>query len=156
MIMTILDYDKLAQEIAEVLEKNENLTLATSANDIVTGRTMCHVNDGLMIMMGTQNGSLKVEQIRLNKNVALICGPLQIEAAAELYGPPSRHPVYMDINDKKFPWMKSAFPPDPDNEDGSMLVICHPKKISCYKFIEGRSFWDVLDVEGGKAYRQYG
>jgi general stress protein 26 len=148
-----LDYNQLSLEIEKKLEKAENIVLATSANNIVTGRTMNHVNDGLAIMFGTGGKSLKAEQIRLNKNVALICGPLQIEATAELYGHPSKHTVYIEKNEKKFPWMKNAFPPEPDGKDDSILVICHPKKISFYKYLNGESHWDVLEVEDKKAYR---
>ena len=151
--MEKLDYNQLSLEIEKQLEKAENIVFATSANDIVTGRTMCHVNDGLTVMFGTGGNSVKTEQVRLNKNVALVCGPLQIEATAELYGHPSKHAAYVEMSEKKFPWMKNAFPPDPDAQDDGMLIICRPKKISLYKFLNGEAHWDVLETEGQKAYR---
>ena len=112
---------------------------------------MNHVNDGLLVMFGTVGSSVKAEQIRSNPNVALVSGALQMEATAELWGHPSKHTVYTMKNEKKFPWMKSAYPSDPN--DGYVLVICHPKKIQLYKYIDGKSHWDVLEVSEKKAYR---
>jgi len=48
---------------------------------------------------------------------------------------------------------ENVFPPDPDSEYNGMLVICHPRKISFYKYINNEAHWDVLEVEGQKAYR---
>jgi len=131
--------------------KAGKIVLATSANDIVSGRMICPVNDSLTIMFGTSGSSLKSDQIKQNKHVALVCEELQIQAIAEFCGHPSEHPDYMEKNETKYPWMKSEFPPDPN--DGGVLVVCHPQKISWYKFIDGKPHWDVLEVDSTKAYR---
>jgi len=151
--MKKLDYNQLAAEIEEQLQKAENLVFATCANNRVTGRTMCHVNDGLVIMFGTGGDSLKVQQVQSNRNVALVCGSLQIEAVAELCGAPSKDAEFTRINEEKYPWMKDAYPPDPDVEDTGMLVKCHPTKVSIFKYLDGGAHWDVLDVEKQEAYR---
>ena len=149
--MEALNYDLLQREIEANLENANEIVLATCVENNVTARTMNHVNHGLIVMFGTVGSSVKAEQIRINPNVALVSGALQIEATAELWGHPSKHEVYSQKNEAKFPWMKSEFPPDP--EDGGVLVICHPKKIQLYKFIENKPHWDVLEVEEKKAYR---
>lgn len=149
--MENLNFDDLSQEIEKYLESANEVVLATCADNIVTARTMNHVNDGLTVMFGTVGSSVKAEQIRINQNVALVSGPLQIEAVAEFGGHPSKHALYTQKNEAKFPWMKSEFPPDPG--DGGVLVICRPTKIKLYKFIEGKPHWDVLEVEEKKAYR---
>jgi len=151
--METLDYTQLVSEIEGILQKAENIVFSTCADNRVTGRTMCHVNDGLDVMFGTGGDSLKVQQARQNNRVALVCGSLQMEAVAELWGAPSKHAGYNQLNDVKFPWMKSAYPLDPNVEDTGMLVICHPTKVSLYKYIDGQPHWDVLDVEKREAYR---
>ena len=152
--MEKLDYTQLAYEIATCLKEAENIVFSTCADDRVTARTMCHVNDGLVVMFGTGGDSLKVEQIKCNSNVALVCGGLQMEAVAELCGPPSKHAVYSTLNDEKFPWMKDAYPLDPEVDDTGMLVVCRPKKILLYKYLDGQPHWDVLDAETQTAYRR--
>lgn len=149
----VLEYLNLKNEITGILEKEQNIVFATCANNIVSARTMCHVNDGLEIMFSTDGKSGKVEQIKQNPNIALAAGALQIEAKAELFGHPSNHEVFIKKNDAKFPWMKDAFKLEPDQEDFSMLVICHPTKITIYKYIDGKPNWDILYVNEEKAVR---
>lgn len=146
-----LNYVDLENEIVKKLEEAKETAFATSADNIVTGRVVCPVNDGLEIMFGTGGDSVKIQQIRKNPNVALISGGLQIEATAELSGHPTKNERYMKLNDEKYPWMKNDFPPDP-NDDG-VLVVCHPTKITIYKFQDGTAFWDVLYVTDKKAVR---
>ncbi len=151
--MQELNYEQLVNEIIGRLEKEENIVFATSAGNIVSARTMCHVNDGITIMFSTNGQSGKVEQIKKNPNVALVVGDVQVEATAELYGPPSKHELFVAINDKKFPWMKDAFQPSPDGIDDGMLIICHPIKISVYRYLDGKPHWDVLLATEKKAFR---
>jgi general stress protein 26 len=151
--MKELDFNELSNEIIEKLEKEQNIVFATSANNIVSARTMCHVNIGLDILFSTGGKSGKVEQIKQNANVALVIGDLQIEAKAELFGHPSKHQRFIEKNDIKFPWMKDAFKPEPGKEDDGMLIICHPTKITIYKYLEGNPHWDVLSMENKKAVR---
>jgi hypothetical protein len=152
--MKELNYDELANEIIGRLEKEENIVFATSSNNIVSARTMCHVNDGITIMFSTGGKSGKVEQIKNNSNVALVVGELQIEATAELNGSPSKHERFVTMNEKKFPWMKDAIKPSPDDIDDGMLIICHPTKISVYKYLDGEPHWDILSVTEKKAFRE--
>lgn len=148
-----LNYVDLQNEIAQELEKAESIVFATSAENRVSARTMCPVNDGLDIMFSTDGKSGKVEQIKINPNVALVTGSIQIEATAELFGHPSKHTLFLKKNGIKYPWMQDAFKLEPGQEDNSMLVICHPTKISFYKYLEDKPHWDILTVEDKKAVR---
>ena len=114
--MKELDYNELTGEIADHLEKSINIVLATCADGIVTGRTMNHINDGLNVIFSTSAGSEKTSQIRANKNVALVCGPLQIQAVAEFCGTLAGNEAYSEKYYKKFPWLVNAFPSDPKRE----------------------------------------
>ena len=148
-----LSYEELSHEITEKLAKAEKIVLATSADNIVTARTMCPVNKCLTVMFSTDGKSLKVEQIKRNPGIALVADEIQIEAIAELFGHPSGHPEFCALNDAKYPWMKDAFKPSPDGVDDGILIICHPKKITLYKYIDGKTCWDVLDISKQTAAR---
>lgn len=146
-----LNYTDLECEIIKALKKAKEIVFATSADDIVTGRTVCPVNDGLEIMFGTNGDSTKIQQIQKNANVALISSGLQMEATAELAGHPTKNERFVEMNNKKYPWMKNAFPSDPN--DGGVLVICNPVRVTLYKFKKGKAFWEVLYVKEKKAVR---
>jgi len=150
--MKDLLYDELANEVIGILEKEQNLVFATSANNIVTARTMCFINDGVTIIFSTGEDSEKVRQVRQNPNVALVIGSLTIEATAELGGFPQKNAKFNEKNNLKYPWMAGAFPSDPDHPSGE-LVICKPSKMKLYKFIDGEAHWDVLYVNENKAVR---
>ena len=147
------DYNELTGEIADHLEKSINIVLATCADGIVTGRTMNHINDGLNVIFSTSAGSEKTSQIRANKNVALVCGPLQIQAVAEFCGTLAGNEAYSEKYYKKFPWLVNAFLSDPEAGDNSVLVVCRPKNIRFYKYLDRDAHWDILDIENHKAYR---
>nr|WP_278308398.1 pyridoxamine 5'-phosphate oxidase family protein [Oxobacter pfennigii] len=124
------------------------MVLATCADNKVTARMMCHINDGLTIMFSTNKNSQKVKQIGKNPNVALAIGNLKIEAAAELSGHPSSHPFFLEEYPGKFPHLGKIYSSTPDD----LLIIAKPIKISFYKFT-GRPCEDVLEIENKRAYR---
>ena len=149
-----LSYADLEKEISAEFANAQTIVFATCADNIVTARTVNPVNDGITILFGTDDGSTKVEQAKQNANVALVCGGIQIEATAELWGSPSKSKDFQEKIDAKFPWMKEAYPPDPEGPDTGMLVICHPTKISFYKYLDGEGHWDVLYVKEQRAERK--
>ena len=150
--MKNLLYDELMNEVINILEKEQNLVFATSANDIVTARTMCFINNGTTVVFSTGEDSEKIRQVRKNPNVALVIGALTIEGTAELGGFPHKNADFIEKNNLKYPWMASAFPFDPDNPSGE-LVICRPLKIKLYKFIDSEPHWDILYITENKAVR---
>ena len=146
--MEALDYEALSKEVAELLAKAETIIFATSSNDRVTARTMCHVNDGTDIYFGTSRTSLKYAQLTANPNVALATGGLQIEATAVDCGNPDENPDYKRIYVAKFPHLGGLYESTPDY----VVIKCIPEKIIVYRYING-TVWDTLDVENKKAYR---
>jgi general stress protein 26 len=62
--MNELNYDELSEEIIKKLQAEDSIVLATCADNRVTARSMCHINDGLTILFATNRNSLKTEQIK--------------------------------------------------------------------------------------------
>lgn len=146
--MNELNYIELRSEIEKKLQTEEMIVLATCADNKVTARMMCHINDGLTIMFSTSKNSQKVEQMRQNPNIALAIGNLKIEAVAELFGHPSGHPFFLEEYPRKFPHLGKIYSSTPDD----LLVIAKPIKISLYKFTS-KPCEDVLEIENDRAYR---
>jgi general stress protein 26 len=105
--------DLTVEEVITVLEAEKTLHLATTAHNHVTIRPMSHVNDGMTIYFQTGRDYLKVQQMRINPNVAISVGEYSticIEGKATLLGHPldaenrlfaklykAKHPQYTDI-----------------------------------------------------------
>jgi uncharacterized pyridoxamine 5'-phosphate oxidase family protein len=136
------------EEIFQKLRSAKEIVLATCANNKVTARMMCHINDGLTIMFSTNRNSKKVEQMKENQNIALAIENLQIEAVAEIFGPPKGNSFFLEEYPKKFPHLGAIYPDTPDD----LLIIAKPIKISLFKFL-GKPCTDVLEVIERKAYR---
>jgi general stress protein 26 len=147
-----LNYDELLAEIIKKLQSEGTIVLATSAENKVTARLIWYVNDGLTILFATEGHSQKVEQIKINPNIALAIGNLKIEATAELFGHPSKHPFICEKYPSKYPDVGKNWPGTPIETPNSMLVIAKPSKISLYKY-KDKSCEDVLEVEKKMAYQ---
>ncbi len=147
--MEELNFIEVSNEIEELLQSQENIVLATCANNQVTARMMCHINDGLTVLFSTSRNSEKAEQIKRNPNVALAIGNLKIEAVAEHFGHPRGHSFFTKEYLKKYPYLGDIYPENPND----LLIIAKPKKISLFKFV-GKPCEDVLEVENKRAYRK--
>ena len=123
----------LEKAIIKQLQEAKEIVLSTCAEGKVTARTMCHINDGVTVLFATDDRSEKVAQMRQNPNIALTVGNLRMEAVAELFGNPGDHPAFATAYAKKFPWLGELYKPTPND----LLVICHPSKISLYKYDNG-------------------
>ncbi|MCL2775809.1 MAG: pyridoxamine 5'-phosphate oxidase family protein [Oscillospiraceae bacterium] len=141
-----LNYNELSDEIVQKLRSEWSIILATCANDKVTARAVCHVNDGLTIMFSTNEGSEKVEQMKQNPNVALAVGNIRIEATAEIVGNAENYPSFIEEYRKKFPEFGGLYGND------YYLIIAKPTKISLYKYIDGPRE-DVLNINTKTSYR---
>ena len=75
-------------ELVQALEKETTFTLATCADNRVSVRPMSHINDGPDVYFQTGADSLKMQQMRANRNVALCVGTYQIEGTAQELGHP--------------------------------------------------------------------
>lgn len=91
-----LEFSQLKDEVVVLLEREKSITLATSAQNKVTARTISHVNEDLTIYFQTSGNSEKALQIDPNTNIAFAVTNIQIEAIASKCG----HP--MEIQNKGF------------------------------------------------------
>lgn len=147
--MIAIDFDTLSKEIIQILEKEQSIVLATSADNKVTARVMCHVNDGLDIYFGTSNTSEKYKQLSINPEVAFAVGNMQIEAVATICGHPSKNPEYNKIYNAKFPHLAGLYPPHEDD----VVIKCVPTRIVLFKY-DGKPYWDILYPDKKEAYRK--
>lgn len=77
-----------AEEIAQALESERVLYLATCADNHVTIRPMSHVHVGRDVYFQTGADSLKMRQIAVNPRVALCVGTYELEGIAIQRGHP--------------------------------------------------------------------
>lgn len=92
-----LDYEELEKEVLAQIAEVKLVTLATSAGDRVTARTVGIVNDGLEVFFQSACSTTKNEQIALNANVALSTGAFRLEGTARDIGQPLDHPYFARV-----------------------------------------------------------
>ena len=80
-----LDFENEIKEIIAFVEKNRNVTLATSLENRVTARTVQYINEGLDMYFTSWEFNKKIQQIKGNPNVALNLNHIQIEGVAEIH-----------------------------------------------------------------------
>ncbi len=80
------DFAKIKGEILAILEKNRNVTLATSLDNRVTARTVQYVSIDLDIYFTSCGFNKKIVQIKGNSSVALYLKNLQIEGSTNILG----------------------------------------------------------------------
>lgn len=146
----MLEFNQLKDEIVKILEREKSITLATSANNKVTARTMSHVNEDLTIYFQTGGSSEKAQQIEQNPNVAFAVANIQIEAIARKYGHPmeSKNKGFADKYKDKFPAYFEKYTNLPDE----ILFGAYPLKIKMYKYVDGNPTIIVLDIQENRAY----
>jgi len=124
------------EEIISVLEKERTLTLATSAGDRVTIRPMSHINDGKDVYFQTSADSLKIRQIKVNKNVALCVGTYQIEGVAQILGHPlsKENSSFAQAYKLKHPDSYELY----STYDDEVVVHISIRRVSQWKYIDGK------------------
>lgn len=145
-----LDYITLQEEIVSKIENFQSITLATSFGNKVTARTMSIVNDGLIILFQTGAHSEKAQQMRNNPNIAFAAQNMQIEAVAQICGHPNESQIFIEKYKSKYPQYYAQYTDTPDE----ILITVKPKKISLYKYIDGKPCIDILNVTENRAYRE--
>jgi len=144
-----LDYNLLSNEIIETLEKIETIVLATCDCDHVTARTMNLVNNGLTIYLQTGKNSEKGKQIIKNPNVAMAIDNIQIKANAIFTDDIDEIKFCSTKFKEKFPRLYEKYADFPEEP----TVICEPIRIKLYKYLNGKLYFDVLDINENKVYR---
>lgn len=87
--MKNLDYEKLKQEVIDVLENSKSIVLATCSNNRVTAREVYFASNEFKIFFITSSAFDKCKQIQKNSNVALCLGNIQMEGIATILGHPT-------------------------------------------------------------------
>lgn len=144
------DYTEFLNEAVDRLSEANHIVLATSVSDKVTARTMSHVNTGLMIMFQTGENSEKAAQIMANPNVAFAVRNMQIEAVAKIAGRPTENELFINLYRQKFPDAYAKYTNLPDE----ILIIANPKKISFYKYADGKPFRHICLISDKKVYTE--
>ena len=145
-----LDYSVLANEIINMLESAQTMTLATCSDNKVTARSMAIVNDGITILFQTSGLSEKIRQLTENPNVAFAVGNMQVEAVARVTKDPHEIKKFLEKYKVKYPQYFAAYSGMPDE----VTVVCTPVRFALYKFIDGKPCADVLNVNNKSAYRE--
>jgi general stress protein 26 len=88
-------------------DKNGNVVLSTSLNDVVTSRTVTVIpfNNALYFTSIKRPGAMKLAQIEKNPNVAICVGTIQITGVASILGLASEkeNAEVMEIYKEKLP-----------------------------------------------------
>lgn len=148
----VLSYEMLEKEVVEILSNNKIWVIATSANDRVSARCVCIVNQGLKIYFQTHGDYLKCKQIRENNKVALCWNNVQIEGIATIKGNPfeEENSEFIRLYQKDH---KGSF--DKYTKlDGQVVIEIEPKLISMWKYIDAVPYIDYLSIEDKKAVRE--
>jgi general stress protein 26 len=151
--MKNINYEKLKNEIIDILNKLNTIILATSDYNRVTARTISIVNDKLIIYCQTDSKFMKCEQIVKNPNIALSINNIQIEAEAKIKG----HPL-LDEN-KEFTKLFKMKHQDSYNMyshlESEVVIEFIPRLITLWKYNNDKPFRDFLDIKEKKAFREF-
>jgi len=124
------------EEVVSALETEATLTLATCADNRVTIRPVSHINAGLDVYFQTSADSLKMQQIRINPNVALCVGTYQIEGTAKEQGHPlaNENAFFAAAYEKKHPGSYRKYSAYPDE-----IVVCVTiQRVTQWRYIGGK------------------
>jgi general stress protein 26 len=82
------EFSEARKDLLSQFDKNGNVVLSTSLNDVVTSRTVTMIpfNNELYFTSIQRPGAIKMEQIEKNPNVAICVGSTQITGAAYILG----------------------------------------------------------------------
>lgn len=86
-----VEYHNEMELISRELTNSSVMVLATSASNKVTVRSICTIYNNGSIYFQTDKNMEKCRQIKVNKNVALTVGYIQIEGEASIVGAWDRH-----------------------------------------------------------------
>ena len=126
------------EEVIRALETENTLALATCADNRVTIRPMSHINVGIDVYFQTGVDSLKIQQIRINPNVAICVGTYQIEGTAKEQGHPlaSENAFFATAYKKKHPGSFQNYSAYPDE-----VVVCVTiHRVTQWRYIDGKPY----------------
>lgn len=148
-----IDFERLKDEVMELLRNKKVAVLATSSSDRVTARSVSYVVLNSRIYFQTDKTFLKYKQIIKNPNVALCIDNIQIEGNARIKGHPfdEENKAFIEefkkVNNGSF----NAY----SHMENEVVVEIEPVSITLWKYEEGKPLRDFLNLQNKKAYREY-
>jgi uncharacterized pyridoxamine 5'-phosphate oxidase family protein len=147
------DFQKLKDEVIEMLRNKHIVVLATSSSNRVTARSVSCVVLNSKIYFQTDKTFLKCEQIIENPNVALCIDNIQIEGNAMIKGHPfdKENKAFIEEFKKVHNGSFNAY----SHMENEVVVEIEPVSVTLWKYEEGKPLRDFLDLKNKKAHREY-
>ena len=148
-----IDFDKLKDEVMELLRSKKVAVLATSSCDKVTARSVSYIILNSRIYFQTDKTFLKCEQMIKNPNVALCIDNIQIEGSAKIKGHPfaEENRAFIEEFKKVHYGSFNAY----SHMENEVVVEIEPISIILWKYEEGKPLRDFLVLRDKRAYREY-
>ena len=148
--MKIIDFEKLKQEIIELLHQKKSLVLATASKNRVTARSVSCVYEGLKIFFFTYKASTKLTQISENPKVAFSGQNISIEGIAKITGSTldEQNKLFLEKYKEIHPNLLKKY----SNSEEDQVIEVNPTLISLFKHEDGVPKIFYLDVEKQTAY----
>jgi len=140
---------RIVKEIYEKLEKAKHMTVATSANDYVTARTLSTIFANGKLYFQTDIDFQTIKQIKQNSSIALCMSHIQVEGNAQILGPTLDQSELAKLYQRKHP---SSFDSYSSLNKTSMVEVAIAKIIT-WEYIEGTPYQCWYDMQR-KTYRQ--
>ncbi|MDA3900606.1 MAG: pyridoxamine 5'-phosphate oxidase family protein [Spirochaetes bacterium] len=149
-----IKYDDAVTYVINKFQKNKIAVLASCGVDMhVSARSMSIIHDGLDIWFQTDRRFKKKRQIAENPYVALCIENIQIEGKAEQVGHSSREENKHFC--EEFAIHHSGSYNAYTNTRDEVVYRVTPKKIVLWRYDNGKSYRDVIDVQKKEALREY-
>ncbi len=149
--MEFLNYLKLEEDAINFINANNKMVLATCSENRVTARTMSIINNGLVIYFQTDQDFIKYQQIKINPNVALSTGNMQLEGVATSTCHPLENPFFVENYQKHHPSAFRLY----SHLKNNIIIEVKPQLITFWKYDQNhKPYREFLNVPQQLAYRE--
>jgi len=145
-----LDFESLKQEAIEAIERNKTMILATSANDHVTARAVSCINIDVKIFFQTSTEMIKYKQMEKNTNISLCFSNIAIEGTVRFLNHPLKEKDFIERYKKEHNGSYNLY----SFLRSEIVIEVEPKKITFWKYFDGKPCRDFLDMEAQIATRE--
>jgi hypothetical protein len=145
-----LDFESLKQEAIDAIERNKTMVLATCSDNKVTARTMSCVSNDLKIFFQTGDDTIKFKQMKENPNIALCCSNMTIEGIARFLNHPLKEKDFIERYKKEHHGSYNLY----SFLRSEIVIEVEPKKITFWKYLNGKPCRDFLDLYTHTATRE--
>lgn len=145
-----IDYDTLAREIEEALEKQGIWVLATGAEGRVTARSMSVIHQGLTVYFQTNACYIKYGQMKANPQVALCWQNITLEGVATALGNwDEAGNALCDLYKEKHPSSYASY----GALEGQVVFRVEPTLVKLWKYVDGKPVRERLNIKAHTAER---